>query len=84
MKMLQKDEIPLIVRWVLFLVGEILWGFAWACVLDTEEGPPIVKARTDGGLTVGCGRAYSKGMSWTGERPGRRPGSVPHMGTAGG
>jgi len=53
--MLQNAEIPVIVRWVLFLVGELAWGFAWACCLDTEEGKWLARAHTWLTVVVGVG-----------------------------
>ena len=55
MKMLENAEIPLTVRWVLFLVGEVVWGFAWACCLDTEEGRWLARAHTWLTVVIGVG-----------------------------
>jgi hypothetical protein len=36
--MLENAEILLTLRWVLFALGELAWGFGWAWFLDTEDG----------------------------------------------
>lgn len=55
MKMLEKAEIPVIVRWVLFLIGEVVWGFSWACFLDTEDGKWLARSRTWVTVVIGVG-----------------------------
>ena len=60
--MLQNAEIPVIVRWLLFLVGELAWGFIWACCLDTEEGKWLARAHTWLTVVVGDGVALLLGL----------------------
>jgi len=60
--MLQNAEIPVIVRWLLFLVGELAWGFTWACCLDTEEGRWLARAHTWLTVVVGDGVALLLGL----------------------
>ena len=57
--MLENAEILLVVRWVLFALGELAWGFGWAWFLDTEDGKWLARSRTWITVVIGDGIAFA-------------------------
>lgn len=55
----QNAEVLLILRWVLFVVAELGWGFGWAAFLDTEQGRWLARARTWITVVIGDGVALA-------------------------
>jgi hypothetical protein len=57
--MLENAEIVLVLRWVLFVLGELVWGFGWAWYLDTDEGKWLARCRTWITVVIGDGIAFA-------------------------